>query len=432
MTVDQDCPIDRARLMRTFTEIGEIGRARDGGISRLCLTEPERDAHELVADWMRAAGMQVNHDAFGNTVGTRPGRLPGPAVGIGSHLDSVPRGGNFDGVAGVLTALEVMRAINDAKVSLEHPVRLIVFAAEEGARFGTPCLGSRAAFGHLSAVDLSLMHDRDGISLGQALERNGLDPGLVSSRQDWTRDLAVFAELHIEQGRVLEDAGETIGVVDWVAGNRRLRMRMEGQTDHSGATPMALRRDALLGGAALALETAAQARRRRGVVATTGEFTVHPNALTAVPGMVELGVDVRSADVLLQAQTAIRIEQAARGLCQSQNLKLTVEHISDSAPTMLPVWVQRIMTEVSRAVTGRSRVMTSGAGHDSQIVARNVPAGMFFIPCRKGISHDPAEYADPVHLETGAVALARTLYKLDHRLSALTVDSGAAELRKAT
>lgn len=361
--------------------------------------------------------MEVTCDAFGNTIAVKPGRRPGPAVGLGSHLDSVPNGGNFDGVAGVLTALEVIRAFNDDGVLLEHPLKLVIFAAEEGARFGTPCLGSRAAFGHLSANVVQTLSDRDGATLEHALAEMGFDPSLVLERQTWTEDLAAFLELHIEQGRVLEDAGEDIGVVDWIAGNRRLRMILEGQSDHSGATPMSLRRDALLGGAEVALYAEEQARRCHGVVATTGEFTVHPNTLTAVPGRIELGIDVRSADVVLQSRMAAKIEEAARATCDGRNLGLHVERVSDSAPTMLPVWLQRSLTAASRAVTGRSRIMTSGAGHDSQIVARTVPAGMIFIPCRAGVSHDPAEYASEAHLLLGTEVLSKAIIDLDDSLA---------------
>lgn len=228
--------VNALRLARSLGELGRVGRDPDGAINRVCLTPAERAAHDLVGEWMEEAGLEVERDAFGNTVGVRPGTGRGPALAIGSHVDSVPVGGNYDGAAGVVAALEVVRALNDADVTTELPLKVVCFSAEEGARFGPPCLGSKAAIGLLDRAALHDLRDRDGTTLHEALAAAGSRPEDVVRPAAWVDDVGVFLELHIEQGRVLEAAGEQVGVVDWIAGNRRLRVRVDGQTDHSGAT----------------------------------------------------------------------------------------------------------------------------------------------------------------------------------------------------
>lgn len=410
-------PINPLRLLRSLEELGQVGRDAEGAITRLCLTPAERAAHDLVGEWMEQAGLTVERDAFGNTVGTRPGRSDGQAIAVGSHVDSVPLGGNFDGAAGVAAALEVVRALDDAGIVTERAIKVVCFSGEEGARFGAPCLGSKATVGLLNGQDLHELRDAQGVTLHEALAQIGSRPEEVVRPAPWVEDVAAFLELHIEQGRVLEAAGERAGAVDWVAGNRRLRVRFEGQTDHSGATPMRLRRDALLAASEVVLEVERVARTARELVGTVGEFLVHPGAMTAVPGRVDLSVDVRSTDVILQERAIQRVIAAAESQSARRRVDVDVRDISAVAPVLLPSWLRRSIAEAGRKVLGRMRTMTSGAGHDAAIMARRVHAGMIFIPCRGGISHSREEWASPDHLATGTQVLAEAIVDVDRRIS---------------
>lgn len=409
--------INSLRLLRSMEELGRIGRDADGAITRLCLTPVERAAHDLVGEWMQQAGLTVERDAFGNTIGTRPGRGDGPAIAVGSHVDSVPLGGNFDGAAGVAAAVEVVRSLDDADIGTDRAIKVVCFSAEEGARFGSPCLGSKAGVGLLDGQDLHELRDARGVSLHEALVEAGARPDDVVHPAPWVEDVAVFLELHIEQGRVLEAAGESIGVVDWVAGNRRLRVRIEGQTDHSGATPMRLRRDALVAASEVVLEVERVALGARELVGTVGEFRVHPSAMTAVPGRVDLSIDVRSTDVILQERAIQRVIAAAESQSVRRRVEVDVRDVSAVAPVLLPSWLRRSIADAAGRVSGRTRTMTSGAGHDAAIMARRVHAGMVFIPCRGGISHSREEWASPDHLATGAQVLAEAVLDIDRRVS---------------
>lgn len=427
----KELPINSLRLLRSIEEFGRIGRDRDGSINRICLTPVERAAHDQMAEWMREAGLRVERDAYGNTVGVRLGRAAHGSIAIGSHADSVPKGGNYDGAVGVMAALEVVRALNDAEVETELGIKVVCFSSEEGARFGRPCLGSTAAVGLLKPGDLHDLRDSNGVSLHDALVSCGRSPQEALQPAPWVADVGTFLELHIEQGRVLEDAGEEIGVVDWIAGNRRLRMRLTGVTDHSGGTPMRLRRDALVAAAEVALEMNRLANQARGLVGTVGEFKVTPSAMTAVPGQVDLSVDVRSTDVVLQERTIRAVIAAAETAARRRDVDLEIQDVSSVAPIFLPSWLRQAVADVGRRITGRARIMTSGPGHDAAIMARRVHSSVIFIPCRRGISHSPEEWASPDHLTIGTRVLARALLEAD-RLIAAFAPSNGGKTRQAT
>lgn len=421
--------VNALRVNRSLEELGKIGRDADGATSRVCVTPVERAAHDLLGEWLEQAGLRVERDAFGNTVATRPGRVSGRAIALGSHADSVPHGGNYDGAVGVVGAVEVVRALNDADVVTDRDLKVVVFSAEEGARFGAPCLGSKAAVGLLSGQDVHELRDRDGTSLHDALVAVGSRPEEAVQPAPWVEDVAAFLELHIEQGRVLEAAGERVGVVDWVAGNRRLRISMEGQTDHSGATPMGLRRDALAAASEVVLEVERLARRARELVGTVGEFRVHPGAMTQVPGRVDLSIDVRSTDVVLQEQTIRRAIAAVEAQAVRRDIEVAVRDVSAVSPVLLPSWLRRVIADAGRRVAGTARSMTSGAGHDAAIMARRVHAGMVFIPCKGGISHSPAEWASPEDIATGTQVLADAVLAADQHIGEFAPPADQARTR---
>lgn len=420
---------DPARLAAALQRLSEIGGDGRASVSRLAFTPEEREAHRVMGEWMRAAGLSVREDAFGNTIGERPGtggaRPDSVSDGelgflaFGSHLDSVPNGGRFDGIVGVVGALEIVRMLADAGITTRHPLRMVAFANEEGARFGEACLGSKAVAGVLGPRDTDRLVDASGTTLAQAMRRLGMDPRRIEDVRWADGEVAAFLELHIEQGRQLEAQGLAIGVVDAVAGNTRVRVRVRGRADHSGGTPMSWRKDALAASAEIivGVEAVANEPSRRATVATVGRLDVSPNSITTVPGSVEFYVDVRDLDSDRQRDTAQRVVQLCEQVCARRGLELGYEVVSDTSPSVLPLWLRRITQEVCRELGLAHRVMASGAGHDAQILARRMPAAMLFVPSHDGASHVPEEWTSVDDIAAGVRALYATLLRLDRFLS---------------
>jgi allantoate deiminase len=397
-------------------ELGEIGADSEGGVSRLAMTAEERKAHELVGTWLRELGLSVATDPFGNTLATRKGSsLGAPAIAFGSHLDTVYHGGRFDGAAGVVAMVEVMRLLSEAGVTTSHPLLGVVFTSEEGARFGEPCMGSKAVAGLWRGRDLNQVRDAEGTSLADAMRAVGLDPGRVDSARWDSRHVAAYLELHIEQARLLEVDGVPIGLVDMVAGSTRLLMQIQGRADHSGATPMGARADALAAASEIVLvvESVASDVYHRGTRATVGRLNVHPNSLTTIPGRVVLTVDVRDTDGDRQRRTAAEIVERAVRICRHRGVRLLAEVIADTSPTVLSTWLRRLVMQSCRDLNLGYRVMSSGASHDAQVIARIAPAAMILVPSRQGLSHVPEEWTNPVDIARGVNVLARTVLYLD-------------------
>jgi allantoate deiminase len=414
--------VDGSRVAEMLRRLSEIGKDPAGGISRLAFTDLERQAHELVADWMRELNLSVWQDAIGNTIGELRG--PGsdlPAIGVGSHLDSVPHGGRFDGTVGVIAGLEVARWVQASNTALRHPLRVVAFAGEEGARFGEPCIGSKAVAGLLSPRDFARLRDAHGTTAAEAMRSVGMDPELVSQCQWRAQDWAAFLELHIEQARVLEAEGLPIGIVDVVSGSTRINAVMTGRAEHSGGTPMDLRADALTAAAEVTLMAEAIARdpRHRGLRTTIGRFDVQPNSITTIPGRVSLTLDVRDIDNDRQRSTAAHILEQAVQVCTRRGVELEAELLADTSPAVLPMWVREIVGQVCQDMGVTPRVMSSGAGHDAQIISRITPAGICFVPSRAGLSHAPDEWTSVSDIARGIELIARSVVRLDGFLSTI-------------
>jgi allantoate deiminase len=421
-----DARADASRVGDMLKEIAGIGADRDGGISRISFTELERQAHELVRGWLREHGLQPSVDPIGNLIAERPGTVQGaPAIGVGSHLDSVPHGGRFDGIVGVVGAVELARLLQQNGDALRHPLRVVVFAGEEGARFGEPCIGSKAVAGQLADRDLTRMRDADGVSLADALREIGFDPRAVPQARWAASDWAAFLELHIEQARMLEATNTPIGLVDTVSGSTRLRLDLRGRADHSGGTPMSMRADALAAAAevVLAAESAAREPRNRGARLTVGRLDVHPNSITTIPGWVRLTLDVRDVDSDRQRRLAVETVRRARVLCERRGVSVEAELIADTSPSVLPMWIREVTSDVCEELGIRYRVMTSGAGHDAQVVNAIVPAGMVFVPSKDGLSHVPEEWTSASDVARGVDVLYRAVHRLDGLLGSLDEQS---------
>lgn len=356
------------------------------------------------------AGLSVSRDAGGNLIGRRAGSAGGlGTILLGSHSDTVPDGGRFDGVAGVVVALEVARTLAERGHVLRHDLGIVDFLAEEVSVFGVSCIGSRAMAGVLPADWMGLTHE--GRTLETAMRDVGGAPEHIAARDD----IRAFLELHIEQGPVLEDSGCDLGIVTAIAGITRVEIVLTGRPDHAGTTPMTARSDALVAAAGLvsAIEAEARDRAAQGshFTATVGEFSMEPNAANVVPGRVRMLIDARAAD---RAQMLGFLDWIdARCAALPEGIAAEVRRLSDNQPTpMEDDLIDRLDAAADRC-GARHRRMVSGAGHDAAFMARIAPAAMVFVPCLGGRSHCPEEWAETADIALGAEVLAETVIALD-------------------
>ncbi|MCU1615057.1 MAG: putative hydrolase [Frankiales bacterium] len=388
---------DANRIDMFLSELAEIGRDDRSGWSRMAFSPAEREAHHLFVRWLEGYGLETRTDTVGNTIAVLPGRADLPALATGSHLDTVYHGGNYDGAVGVAAAVEIARLLaHDG--GLQSPLHVIAFAGEEGARFGTPCIGSRLLTGAFSAEDLRVMVDRDGVTAYDAAAAVGLQPGEAAAARSGFEDVACFVEVHIEQGRVLEARERPIGVVHSIGGSTRVELVFDGRADHSGATPMWLRRDALVAASEFVLAVERRARMHATTVATVGRLDVDPDSLTTVPGRVVLGLDVRDIDSERQRDLAEALLDDAVRIAAGRDVKVSARRLSDQSPVALHGTVQSVLAGAASRLDLPFITMASGASHDAAHLAKHVPTGMVFVPCREGISHSPVEWADPQHI----------------------------------
>jgi hydantoinase/carbamoylase family amidase len=383
-----------ARIDEFLTELGKIGRDPKGGWSRLAFSPEEREAHALFRHWLAQYGLETSTDAVGNSYGLLPGSQSLPALVTGSHLDTVYQGGNFDGAVGVAAAVEIARLVAQDG-GLRHPLRVVAFAGEEGARFGAPCIGSRLTTGAYGSQTLQQLVDRNGVSAYESAEQVGLEPAAASTARWDFNDVECFVEIHIEQGRVLEARERPIGIVHSIGGSTRVELVFEGRADHSGATPMWLRRDALVAAAEFVVAVERRARSHATTVATVGRLDVEPNSLTTVPGRVLLNLDVRDVDSERQRDLAESLLDDAVRIASGREVGVTARRLSDQSPVVLHGSVLSVLAGAASRREVPFITMPSGASHDAAHVAKHARTGMVFVPCRDGISHSPVEHADP-------------------------------------
>jgi allantoate deiminase len=407
--------VNPERLRQNIEGIARFGRDPAGGWSRFVFTEEERKAHEFVADLLRQAGMSVRTDPAGNVFGRREGLEPQvPAVASGSHIDTVANGGMFDGVAGTMAAIEAVHVIHENGGRTRHPLEVIVFANEEGARFSNALWGSRALLGIVQEEETLRLKDLDGVTLAEAMRASGFDPAKVQeARIDPTRYKA-FIELHAEQSHVLETQGVTIGAVEGIAGTAWMKARLKGRADHAGATPMKLRRDALAAAAEIVLEVERIARYKSSprTVATVGQLTVKPGGINIVPGQVEMSFDVRDLDQEAGDQTYAAIREAAQRICAAREVQIELDELGRVMPVPLTEEIVALIEETCREQGISCRRIVSGAGHDAQLMALICPTGMIFVPSVGGVSHSPEERTEWHDIVTGAQMLLEVLLKL--------------------
>lgn len=405
--------IQRERLVKDFEAMAQL-TAPGEGINRLAFTDADWAGRQYIIDRMTDAGLFVEIDDFGNVIGYKIGKKPDlPVVMVGSHTDSVPNGGNYDGVVGVLSAIEVIRGMTDDGYEHDHTIAVVSFMCEESGRFGNATLGSKAMRGELTLQDLHRLVDKQGISLYEALKGRNLNPDGIETMA-YKRPVKSFTEIHIEQGKVLEHEQKTIGIVTGIAAPERFYVTIRGNADHSGATPMNLRHDALCGASKiiLGIEEIASMQEEPPVVGTVGVVEVMPGAMNVIPGAVKLGVDIRSISKVARNSVVTLVKEFIDITAEKRGLSYTIETIAQDHPVEMHPAMIREIEEAVKSVGIEYMTMPSGAGHDAMHWAEAVPTGMIFIPCRDGISHNPAEFAEMDDIVTGAEVLDKVLRKL--------------------
>ena len=402
--------IQKERLLKDFEAMATFGGS-SSGINRLAFSDADWAGRQYIIDRMMDAGLDVEIDGFGNIIGYKRGRNPDlPVVMIGSHTDSVPNGGNYDGVVGVLSAIEVVRSMIDDDVTHDHTIAVVSFMCEESSRFGAATLGSKAMRGKLTVHDLHRLVDTQGISLYDALKDRHLQPDTIEN-MEYKVPVKAFIEMHIEQGKVLEHEQKQIGIVSGIAGPERFYVTIRGHADHSGATPMNLRHDALCGASKiiLGIEEVTSMQEEPPVVGTVGIAEVMPSAMNVIPGSVKLGVDIRSISKVARDSVVFLIKELIDVIAEKRGLSYTIESISKDSPVPM---ASSMIKEIKRAVTSLQldyMIMPSGAGHDAMHWAEVAPTGMVFIPCRDGLSHNSAEFAAMDDIVAGAEVLERVI-----------------------
>jgi N-carbamoyl-L-amino-acid hydrolase len=414
--------VKQDRLFATIQKLSEYGKNPEGGVSRVGFTEADLAGRAYVVSLMRDAGLEVRVDAAGNIFGQRTGSAKLPILLFGSHIDSVPHGGNFDGDVGSLGALEVIRTLNDKHTLTRHPLELVVWTNEEGGRFYSGLFGSSAAAGILPS-DISETKDENGEKLSDWLARMGGDASRIASARVAPGTVAGYLELHIEQGAVLDEARVPIGVVQGIVGISLRTCTATGFGNHAGTTPMSRRQDALAAASRAVLAVREEVRTDPGrQVGTVGWMKVEPGASNVIPGRVTFPVELRDLDKEKIDRIAAMILQRFLAIGREENVQITCTAPVLHAPALTAPAFQDAIRATARDSGLATLDLPSGAGHDAQNVARFAPVGMIFVPSRGGISHSPLEYTTPEDAANGAEVLYRTLLKLDAQLDR---DSGA-------
>lgn len=378
------------RVMARIESLGELSESPDG-LTRRSFTPQHRQANDLVASWMRDAGMTVREDAIGNIIGRYEGKRKGaPAVMIGSHLDTVVMAGKYDGMLGVLTGIACVEVLNSEETRLPFAIEVIGFVDEEGVRFQSTYLGSRAVTGHLDAALLSV-EDKDGVSLSDALTLFGLDPGKVADAVRARDDLLAYLEVHIEQGPVLENENTPVGVVTAISGATRALVTIDGEAGHAGTLPMAMRRDALAAAAECITAIETICVEAEGVVGTVGEITVEPGASNVVAGRCAFTLDLRAAADADRHAAFRDIQSKLARIAKARCVDATIDIRHEVGSTPCNAGVIACISQAMEACGHPVVQLPSGAGHDAAAMAELVPVGMLFVRCEGGISHSPSE-----------------------------------------
>jgi beta-ureidopropionase / N-carbamoyl-L-amino-acid hydrolase len=399
--------INGARLWQSLMHLAELGATLKGGVCRLALTDLDRQARDRVVNWAKDAGCTIRVDAIGNIFARRAGRDPArAAIGTGSHIDTQPTGGKFDGNYGVLAGLEVVRTLNDLGIETAAPIEVCIWTNEEGSRFVPVMMGSGVYAGAFTLEHALTARDRDGVSVREALEAIGYAGTAPAAVAAGAPVFGAYFEAHIEQGPVLEASGDVIGVVTGALGQRWYDVTVTGMEAHAGPTPMRLRQDALLPATRLMQQVNAIALAQQpDARGTVGWLEVFPNSRNVIPGRVRFSVDFRHTTDAGLARMDAELRTAAAQLASETGRRIEVEQVVYFPPQPFTPTLVDAVRAGARALGLPQQDIVSGAGHDAVYVARHAPTAMIFVPCKDGISHNEIEDAKEAHLTAGANVL---------------------------
>jgi N-carbamoyl-L-amino-acid hydrolase len=387
------------------------------GWTRRPFTSWYAQGREWLTQQMVELGMEVDIDAASNLIGRIPGSDPElKPIMVGSHTDTVTGGGRFDGIIGVMAGLEMVRILKQAGLSLRHPLEVVDFTAEEPSEFGISTIGSRGMVDNLSEEMLG-RKDPSGLILKDAIEQAGGKSGEISGNARKKGDVALYLEIHIEQGPVLEQTNTKLGVVTGIVGIHRYRVVVEGSPNHAGTTPMNMRMDALTAAAQIVLELESICREpyTEPVVGTVGKLNVEPNASNVIPGRVVFDLEVRSLDTDILERLIVKLQEKSHEIAETRRLKVSFDCLSQSEPILVTPGVQNVLREACQA-TADTMVLPSGAGHDANQLARIAPIGMIFVPSKGGRSHCPEEWTSYEDVTLGVEALTRAILLFDEKM----------------
>lgn len=403
--------INGKRLQRHFEEMAQIGKIGDTGVCRPTLSALEKQAFELAATWMQEAGMKAHIDAFGNLIGTIEGSDPSlPVLMMGSHLDSQPYGGRFDGSAGVLAAIEAVATLTENGIVPKRGIHVISFADEEGWRFNKGLFGSRGILGKLEEGELQ-RKDKDGITREQALKDFGLDISQFKNSEYKPGGIFCFLELHIEQGPVLDLAEKPVGVVTGISGPLWLSVKLKGMAGHAGSVPMRLRKDALLGAAKItvALNEIVTARPNVPTIGTVGTMNVFPGSRNIIPEEVTFTIDLRDIDMTRRNECEKELRSRIDKIVKEHNLICEISEDTNSEPRYCAGWIRDVIRKQCDQLGLHAPDVMSGPFHDALPLSYACDYGMIFVRCKDGISHNPLEYSSYEDLALGTEVLYGTV-----------------------
>jgi allantoate deiminase len=405
--------IASSTMQHLVETLGTIGADAAGAITRPVYSSPWVAARDQLADWFRQAGLEVREDAVGNLFGRLPGDSPRTIL-TGSHIDTVRLGGRYDGALGVLSAFAAVSAIRERLRRPRRSIEVVALCEEEGSRFHANFWGTRGMLGLIEPGELDQLRDAEGVTIAEAMRSVGLEPERY--REAVRDDLDAFIELHIEQGRILFDARVPLGIVDTITGLYRFQVTVEGRTDHAGTTPMDLRRDALQAAALMTTEmTHLVERVGRPAVLTSGWWDVQPGAWNIVPGRVRFSVDLRHPEESVKQRLAASVRERGEHIAAQRGVAVNYEVVGDVPPMAMHPELKAVLAAAVERHGLAYLPMVSGAGHDSQVMARRVPTAMLFVPSVEGRSHSAAEYTSPEDAARGASVLATALWDLATR-----------------
>ena len=405
--------VNGARLNASLAKLSEFGRNPQGGVSRVAYSDADKQAREWVMGLMRETGLRTEIDVAGNIIGRRAGtdttRKP---ILFGSHIDSVPEGGNYDGDVGSMGALEVVRVLQENHIATRHPLEMVIFQNEEGG-----VAGSRAMIGELKEKDLALT-SRSGKTIGDGIAFIGGNPQRLADARRNPGDIAAYLELHIEQGGILEETKTDIGIVQGIVGLFWWDVTIEGFANHAGTTPMNRRHDAMLAAARFTIMVNRVVTSRPGrQVGTVGRISALPGAPNVIPGKVVLSLELRDLDEPKIHALFDEISAEAKKIGRENGTTFSFAPTNVNHPAPTDPRMRSAIEKSARELGLTTRAMPSGAGHDAQEMARIGPAGMIFIPSAKGISHAPTEFSPPADIENGANVLLQALLRIDGELA---------------